>query len=89
MRPHEVVYTATGKPAEYTGISILVFISGYLTVMATEKLSFHPLMAQHLHDLMGDAELYGWELVRAFHSIWLQQLEQGRVIWVDEDAKIK
>ena len=42
--PHEVVYTAMGKPAEYEGISIPLFISGYLPVMVTEKPSVHPPM---------------------------------------------
>ena len=37
---------------------------------------------------MGDAEPYSWEL-RAFHTIWLQQLEQGRVNWADEEVKLK
>ena len=54
--------------------------------MAIEKSSVHPLMAQHLQELMGDTELYGWEFVRAFHTIWLKQLEQQRVTWADEDA---
>ena len=31
--PHEVVYTAMGKPAEYGDIAILLFISVYLAVM--------------------------------------------------------
>ena len=50
-----------------------MFISGYLAVMAAEKMAVHPLMAQHLQELMGDTELYGWETIGAFHAIWLQQ----------------
>ena len=78
-----------GKPAECEGIAILLFISSYLAVMATEKPSVHPCMAQHLYDQMGDAELYGWELVRACHAVWLHQQEQVKMTWVDVDAKIK
>ena len=78
-----------GKPAEYEGLSIPLFISGYLVVMVAEKRSIHHPMIQHLQDLMSDAELYGWEPVRAFHAIWLQQLEQGRVAWDDEQVKLK
>ena len=87
MWPHEVVNTAMGKLIEYKGISITLFISRYLAIMAIEKSSVHPVIVQHL--LMGDAESYRWELVIAFHAIWVQQLEQGRVTWVDKDAKIK
>ena len=31
--PHEVVYTATGKPAMYDDISPALFVNGYLIVM--------------------------------------------------------
>ena len=57
--------------------------------MAAEKPAFCPLMAQHRQELMGYADLYSWEPIRAFHAIWLQQLEQGRVTWDDKDAKVK
>ena len=67
--PHKVVCTVTAKLAKYEGISILLFVSGYLAIMAAEKPSVHPLMAQHLQELMGEAELYGWEPIRAFHTV--------------------
>ena len=57
--------------------------------MAAEKPSIHLLMIQHLLDLMSNAKLYGWELVRAFHVVWLQQLEQGRVTWANEEVKLR
>ena len=53
-----VVYTVMGKPAECEDISIPLFVRRYLAVMAAEKLAMHLLMAQHLQELMGDAELY-------------------------------
>ena len=88
--PHEVVYTAMDKPAEYEGLTIPLFVSSYLAVMVV-KHSVYPLMIQHLQDLMSDValsdvELYSLEPVRTFHVIWLQQLEQGRVTWADETA---
>ena len=67
--PYEVMYTVTSKPAEYKGISIPCFISEYLVAMATEKLSVHPLMVQHLRDLMSEAKLYGWEPARDFQCV--------------------
>ena len=50
--------------------------------------SIRALMAAHLVDLMEDAKLYGWEAVRAFHTIWIQQMEQGCVSWTDQDIKM-
>ena len=38
---------------------------------------------------MGDMEQYTCEPVRVFDAKWLHQLEQGRVTWADEDAKVK
>ena len=32
--PHEVVYMAAGKPAEYAQLSVPLFVNGYLAVMA-------------------------------------------------------
>ena len=78
-----------GKPAEYEDISIPLFVSGYLAVIVVENLAVHPLMVQHLQELMWDAELYSWEPTRSLHAVWLQQLEQGRVTLADEDAKVK
>ena len=45
-------------------------------------------MASHLEELMGNAELYGWERVRAFHGVWLNQLEQGWPTWEEGEEKI-
>ena len=46
-------------------------------------------MASHLEESMGDVELYGWERVRAYHRVWLNQLEQGRATWEDEEEKVR
>ena len=75
--PHEVIYTCTGQPEEYDQLIITIFVCGFLMVMATEKESIRPYMLQHLQNLMADVELYGWELIWAFHSIWLQTTRAG------------
>ena len=46
-------------------------------------------MMQHLEEIMGDVDLYGWEHVNAYHGVWLNQLEQGRFTLNDTDAKLK
>ena len=70
----------TGQPVEYDQLSITVFVSSFLIVMAMEKESVRPYMLQHLQDLMADAELYSWEPARAFYAVWLQQSEQDCII---------
>ena len=75
--PHEVVHTLAGKPAAYQGISIPLFVKGYLIVMDTEEGLVRQKMVAHLKNLMSDAQLYGWDRPRTFHVVWLNQLEQG------------
>ena len=73
----------------YDNISIALFVSGYMLMMEAEKLAITPLMAQHIQERMGDAELYRWEPVHACHAVWLQQLQHGRVTQADEESKLK
>ena len=75
---HEVMHTSDGKPASYQDISVPQFVYGYMIVMDTEEVDIKVKMAAHLKDLMSDAQLYRWELCRAFNGVWLNQLEQGR-----------
>ena len=42
-------------------------------------------MTQHLEELMWDIDLYGWESVPAYHGVWRNQLEQGRLTWDNAD----
>ena len=65
----------------YDNISVPLFVSRYMQAMETDKPAIRPLMANHLVELMGDTELYGWEPVHAFHAVWLQQLMHGQVKW--------
>ena len=71
----------------YDHISIPLLSSSYLKEMEAVKPAIRLLKANHLVELMGDAELYGWELVHVFNVVWLQQLEHSRVTWADEDAR--
>ena len=63
------------------------FVSGYMMIMDKQKLEIKTVMSTHLAELMADAELYDWEATRAFHTVWLQQLEQGRVTWKDTELR--
>ena len=77
--PHEFVYLADGKAAEYEALSMPHFVSGNVKIMDSQKSDIRALMYIHLTELMADADFYGWEAVRDFHALWLQQMEQGRV----------
>ena len=76
--PHEFVYSADSKPAKYESLFVPLFVSRYVKIMAIQKPDVMALMSSHLTELMADTELYGWEAVKAFHAIWLHQMEQGR-----------
>ena len=38
---------------------------------------------------MADIELYGWDKVRAFHTVSLNQMEQGRASWDNQEATLR
>ena len=48
-----------------------------MKILDRENLAIKALMATHLGELMGDVELYGWEAMNAFNTVWLQQIDQG------------
>ena len=79
--PHELVYMADGRPAEYETLSISLFISGYMKITDRQKPDIKSPMSASLAYLMVNSERYGWEALCAFHAIWIQQLDQGRTSW--------
>ena len=46
-------------------------------------------MSTHLTEIMEDGETFRWPVVRAYHAVWLQHLEQGRATWDDEATRLK
>ena len=63
--PHEVVYSAVGKPAACEDLSIRMFIKGYLIVLKGVEGAIKDKMATHLEESVADPELCGCERVRA------------------------
>ena len=57
--------------------------------MNSEDSVIRAKMIQHLEKLMGDVGLHRWEHVRAYHGVWLNQLEQRRFTWDDVEAKLR
>ena len=74
--PHEVLYSASGKPAAYDELTMAAFVCGYLIVVILEDIQVKAQITQHLEELMEDTDLYGWERVCHMHSAWLNQLKQ-------------
>ena len=89
MRPHKVQYTAAGMPAVYEDLSMSAFVQGNLIIMQSEDTNTQGKITQHLEELMGDCNLYGWDKVQAFHGVWLNQMEQRCLLWKDSEAKLK
>ena len=86
--PHEVVYTSEDNPASKQELTIPLFVQGYLIVMELEEGRDKKLMSTHRQDLMSDTQWYGWDKVRTFHGVWLNQIEQGRCTWTDKEEKL-
>ena len=75
--PHQVMHFMESKPAAYEDLSISLFIKGYLIVMKWEEGAVKDKMAANLEELMADLDLYGWQNVRAYHSVWPSQTWLG------------
>ena len=73
----------------YEDLSITLFVSAYLAIVEMVKRSFKSIIARHLKELIADAGVYGWALVRAYHAIWLQQIENGRVQWMNAEPTVE
>ena len=67
----------------------MAFVNGYLTIMSLQKDAPRIKMAAHLQDMMEDGEIFGWPLVKVYHVVWFQHLNQGRVTWNDEATRLK
>ena len=77
-RPHEMVFTSQGQPPVFEELSLALFTNGYLCVLAGGLVINKALM----QELMEDADMYGWRVVRDYHAAWLQKIEQGRAAWL-------
>ena len=86
--PHEVQYTVSGKPATYENVSVSSFAQGYLIIMQCEDIESTGIMTQHLEELTGDC-LQGWDKVRAYHGVVLNQMEQWHLSWKGTQEKLK
>ena len=90
MWPHESVYIPEGQPTAYESLSIImVFVTGFITIMDLQPEALRRRMSAHLKEIMGDGETFGWPVVRAYLVVWLQHLQLGRAMWDDEATRLK
>jgi hypothetical protein len=81
--PNDHIYAQSGLKIDYEDLSWEQFFAGYLAVTRLSKHSMQPAMYSHLEVLAEDMAVFGYEPVRRFHGIWLQELEMARVSWTD------
>ena len=87
--PHELGFTPQGRPAIYESLSAMGFVNGYLSIMSLQTYSLRDKKAMHLQEMREDGETFRRPVVRAYHTVWLQHLEQGRATWDDEVTRLK
>ena len=73
----------------YEELDSMVFVNGYITVMAREPEHIKYRVLLHPQELMEDGEAYSSEAVRSYHAAWLQHLEHSRTMWDDNVKKLK
>lgn len=66
-----------------------LFVSKYIAVLDTVKQRVKEALLKHLRGLMADAAIYGWQAARAYHVVWLQQLENGPADWDETECKLE
>ena len=89
MWPHEYVFTPKGQPAAYESISIMAFVTGYLTIMDLQSEALRRKISAHLKEVSEVGATFGWPMVRAYHAMWLLHQKQGRATWDDETTRLK
>ena len=76
--PHELIFTPEGQPTAFESLSIMDFVNGFLTIMPLQTDAHRIKMSAHPQEMMKDCDTFRWPMVRAYHAVWLQHLEQGR-----------
>ena len=76
--PHYYVYR-DGKAAAYNDLTIAEFSYGHSCKTDNAPPSCQPWLRSHFKDIMEDAMLYKWQVVRNYHGIILNMVETGRL----------
>jgi len=80
--PHFYVFRGINRtPATYDNLSLPEFVYGTMCQIKDAKPEEAAALQDQLRNLMADAMKYNWELVRSYHGMLLQMIEQGRFSW--------
>ena len=82
--PHEMVFTAHGKPPVYSDIALHFSQTDTFQSVVTKEYIY-----VHLQELMEDVEVYVWRVVKKYDAASFQPMEQGRAAWGDASKKEK
>ena len=86
--PHFYIYKGQNrKAAEFDKLTLAEFVNGCLAIVQKCKNdTMRESMITHLREMMQDTVVYGFESVREYHGIVLEEMEQKRLTWGDRDA---
>ena len=87
--PHHRVYKGQARtPATFESLFIQEFVLGFITQVQHNNVSpsRKDLMLNHLRELMLDATIYPWPIIRNDHGVVLGQMEQDELEWSDRAA---
>jgi hypothetical protein len=79
--PHHVVVGSDGEPPSYEILTLEQLVLGHMKIAAKEDEKTKAFMYDHLITMMSDVTKYGFAVVKAFHSSWLQHIESERATW--------
>ena len=78
------------KPPAFDTLTVQEFVVGFMCDIDKCKDEHKKKrLWLHLHQLMTDAMHFGWESIRGFHAVFLQQIEQGRMDWDSDISSLK
>jgi hypothetical protein len=85
--PHQRAFGLKGEMLKSEQLTIDQFTLGYLKVASEAPPAAQPTLYLHLREYMEDVAPYGFDTVRAFHSVWTNHVETGQVAWDDATAR--
>jgi hypothetical protein len=84
--PNNHIYSS-GQKIAFEELSWQQFLNGYLTAVRLAAPAEQVHMYTHLGLISEDLLSYPFQAVRAYHGVWLQEIEQGRVQWADHTTR--
>jgi hypothetical protein len=85
--PNMHVYSVAGQKVDYEELSWQQFLAGYLAVARLAPPADQAHIYAHLEVLAEDLQSFPFQAVRAFHGVWLQEIQSGKVQWADTTTR--